>query len=83
MAPWYFERRELKEAARPTFHDDISDPVFMIGGSTGPKPGELSSLVSRILIGSSKKFVDAYMLTLNGTEGESYVFFFRRTIPLI
>jgi hypothetical protein len=70
-SPGHFERRELKEAARPTFHDELSDPVIMMGGSRGPKRGELSSLMGRILIGSSDTFVDAYMLTLNEQGGES------------
>lgn len=69
-SPGLFERRKLKEAARPTFHDELSEPVIMIGGSHGPKRGELSSLMGRILIGSSDTFVDAYMLTLSGQGGE-------------
>ncbi len=70
-SPGCFERRELREAARPGFHDGVSEPVIMIGGSHGPKRGELSSLISRVLIGSSNKFVDAYVLTLNNRDGES------------
>jgi len=75
-SPGYFDMRELKEAARPMFNDDLSDPVIMIGGSAGPKPGELSSFMSRVLIGLSDKFVDAYMLTLNEHDGELRVIFF-------
>jgi hypothetical protein len=69
-SPGCFERRELKQAARPTFHGGISEPVILIGGSNGPKRGELSSLMSRILIGSSGNFVDAYILTLDENNGE-------------
>jgi hypothetical protein len=71
-SPGCFERRELKQAARPTFHGGLSEPVILIGGSNGPKRGELSSLMSRILIGSSGNFVDAYILTLNENNGECF-----------
>ena len=68
--PGCFERRELKATAKPTFHDRLSEPVVMMGGSRGPLRGELSSLMSRILIGSSGAFVDAYMMTPNEKYGK-------------
>jgi hypothetical protein len=71
-SPGCFERRELKQAACPTFHGGISEPVIMMGGSNGPKRGELSSIMSRILIGSSGTFVDAYILTPNEKGGEFF-----------
>ncbi len=57
-------------ASRPQFHDGLSDPVIMMGDSLVPKRGELSSLQSRILIGGSDTFVDAYMLTMDENCGE-------------
>jgi hypothetical protein len=65
------ERHQLLVVSRPMFHDGLSDPVIMIGGSHGPKNGELSSLPARILIGCSETFVDAYMLELNNGNGET------------
>jgi hypothetical protein len=69
----YYESRAILIASRPTFHDNLSDPVMVIGGSHEPKPGELSNLPGRILIGKNETFVDAYMLELNEGNGEDYV----------
>ncbi len=63
------ERHQLLVAARPKFHDQLSDPVIMIGSTCKPRRGELSSLPARILIGHSETFIDAYMLELEDGNG--------------
>jgi hypothetical protein len=71
--PGHWEEREVLVASRPTFHDDLSDPVIVMGASLGPTRGELSNLPSRILIGGSEVFVDAFMLKMDAVNGEEFL----------
>ncbi|KAF2794524.1 hypothetical protein K505DRAFT_383881 [Melanomma pulvis-pyrius CBS 109.77] len=51
-------------ASRPSFQDNISDPVLLLSGTQGTLRGELSSLPARIWVSHSEGFVSAYMLEL-------------------
>lgn len=61
----------LLVTSQPNFHDGLSDPITMISGSHGPQAGELFSNPTRLLLGTSKVFVNAYRLTLNNGNGTS------------
>jgi hypothetical protein len=45
-------------------------PIYMVSGSSGVKEGTLSSESGRILLGSGREFVDAYMITIDSGTGE-------------
>lgn len=49
-------------------------PVYMIVGGT-VKKGSLSSSSSRILVGPSQVFVDAYTITFEGKDGTLYILY--------
>ncbi|RDI86230.1 hypothetical protein Vi05172_g3802 [Venturia inaequalis] len=55
----------LLVTSQPNFQDGLSDPITLISGSHGPQAGELFSSPTRLLLGTSKVFVNAYRLTLN------------------
>jgi hypothetical protein len=65
------QRHPLLVASRPSFNDGLSDPVTLISGSHGPRIGELSRHPTRILIGSSEKFVKAFILSLKEGTGKT------------
>lgn len=64
------EKRSLMIASRPSFNDKLCDPVLMMAAS-GLKRGRLSSLPGAIMSGSSKSFVETYILELDEGHGTS------------
>ncbi len=44
-------------------------PIYMISASTGVKEGQMSPEAGSILLGSGEEFVDAYLVTINGEQG--------------
>lgn len=60
----------ILQADRPKFKDDLSDPVLLLSGTNGTRRGELSNLPTRIWIGHSNAFVDAYTLELEDSNDE-------------
>ncbi len=56
-------------AAKPSFGDNLWDPVIMIG-PLGLKRGQLSNLPGSIMRGNSKSFVKTYMLEFDEVYGK-------------
>lgn len=63
--------KPLLVTSQPNFQDELSDPITLISGSRGPQAGELFSNPTRLLLGTSEVFVNAYRLTLNDGYGIS------------
>lgn len=60
----------ILKAENPSFQDDISDPVLLLGATGGIRRGELSSVPARIWLAGSEGFVDAYLLQLQDGTGK-------------
>jgi hypothetical protein len=58
------------QAEKPVFHDDVSDPVLLLGATRGTRQGELCSVPTRLWLAQSDKFVDAYLLQVKNGTGE-------------
>jgi hypothetical protein len=59
---------------RPTFKDNLSEPVLLVGGMRGTRRGELSNLPARLWIGQTECFVDAHTLELNDDHEGKFPF---------
>jgi hypothetical protein len=62
---------QILVATRPSFQDQISDPVLLLSGTHGTLRGELSSLSASIWVRQGDGFVDAYMLELADGAGKT------------
>jgi hypothetical protein len=58
-------------AERPTFNDDTSDPVLILGAAAGSRAGVLSALPASIWMSSCQKFISAYVLQMDGDQSQS------------
>jgi hypothetical protein len=59
---------------RPTFKDNRSEPVLLVGGMRGTRRGELSNMPARLWIGQTECFVDAHTLELNDDHEGKFPF---------
>ncbi|KAH6642105.1 hypothetical protein C7974DRAFT_95376 [Boeremia exigua] len=53
-------------AERPSFNDDASDPVLVLGAAAGTRRGILSGLPASIFMASCQAFVSVYVLQMSG-----------------
>jgi hypothetical protein len=61
----------ILNAQKPHFQDITSDPVLLLGGTSGTRRGELSRSTARIWLADSEDFVDAYVMETDGTYGKA------------
>jgi hypothetical protein len=57
-------------AQKPYFNDGVSDPVLLLGATSGAQFGELLSVPASIYLVQSERFVDAYMLEVKKGNGK-------------
>jgi hypothetical protein len=57
-------------AQKPHFNDGISDPVLLLGATSGALFGELLSVPASIYLVQSERFADAYMLEVKKGNGK-------------
>jgi hypothetical protein len=57
-------------AQKPHFNDGLSDPVLLLGATSGPRFGDLLSVPASIYLVQSECFADAYMLEIKEGTGK-------------
>ncbi|KAJ4990821.1 hypothetical protein SVAN01_03610 [Stagonosporopsis vannaccii] len=55
-------------AESPTFNDDFSDPVLVLGAAAGTRQGTLSVLPASLWMASCRSFVSVYVLHMNSDQ---------------
>lgn len=64
------ESHSILIAEKPTFNDDASDPVMVLGAATGTRSGTLSSLPASMWMTNCQAFVSVYVLQMDENQSQ-------------